>query len=100
MHLIIEQVTVARERLAEERNYLNEEIRTEHDFEAIVGQSPALKRILKQAELVAPTGSTVLDFGRNRHGEGSPGAGHPRDQPKARTYFCECQLRCNSRGPP
>ncbi|MGO8786180.1 MAG: sigma 54-interacting transcriptional regulator [Terriglobia bacterium] len=64
-----EQVAAARERLAEERNYLNEEIRTEHDFEAIIGQSPALKRILKQAELVAPTGSTVLIMGETGTGK-------------------------------
>jgi formate hydrogenlyase transcriptional activator len=64
-----EQVTKARERLVEERNYLNEEIRTEHDFEAIIGQSPALKRILKQAELVAPTGSTVLILGETGTGK-------------------------------
>jgi formate hydrogenlyase transcriptional activator len=64
-----EQVAEARERLVEERNYLNEEIRTEHDFEAIIGQSPALKRILKQAELVAPTGSTVLILGETGTGK-------------------------------
>ncbi len=64
-----EQVVEARERLAEERNYLTEEIRTEHDFEAIIGQSPALKRILKQAELVAPTGSTVLIMGETGTGK-------------------------------
>ena len=64
-----EQVAEARERLAKERNYLNEEIRTEHDFEAIIGQSPALKRILKQAELVAPTGSTVLIMGETGTGK-------------------------------
>ena len=64
-----EQVAEARERLVEERNYLNEEIRTEHDFEAIIGQSPALKRILKQAELVAPTGSTVLIMGETGTGK-------------------------------
>ena len=64
-----EQVAEARERLAEERNYLNEEIRTEHDFEAVIGQSPALKRILKQAELVAPTGSTVLILGETGTGK-------------------------------
>ena len=64
-----QQVTEARERLAEERNYLTEEIRTDHDFEAIIGQSPALKRILKQAELVAPTGSTVLILGETGTGK-------------------------------
>lgn len=64
-----QQVTEARERLAEERDYLIEEIRTDHDFEAIIGQSPALKRILKQAELVAPTGSTVLIMGETGTGK-------------------------------
>lgn len=64
-----EQVSEARERLAEERNYLTEEIRTEHDFEAIIGQSAALKRVLKQAELVAPTGSTVLIMGETGTGK-------------------------------
>jgi formate hydrogenlyase transcriptional activator len=67
--LNFQQVAEARERLAEERNYLTEEIRTEHDFEAIIGQSPALKRILKQAELVAPTGSTVLILGETGSGK-------------------------------
>jgi formate hydrogenlyase transcriptional activator len=64
-----EQVTAARERLVEERNYLTEELRTEHDFEAVIGQSSALKRILKQAELVAPTGSTVLIMGETGSGK-------------------------------
>ena len=64
-----EQVAVDRERLSEERKYLAEEIRTEHDFEAIIGQSAALKRILKQAELVAPTASTVLVMGETGTGK-------------------------------
>jgi formate hydrogenlyase transcriptional activator len=64
-----QQVTEARKRLAEERDYLTEEIRTDHDFEAVIGQSPALKRILKQAELVAPTGSTVLIMGETGSGK-------------------------------
>jgi len=64
-----QQVTEARARLAEERNYLTEEIRTDHDFETIIGQSPALKRILKQVELVAPTDSTVLILGETGTGK-------------------------------
>jgi formate hydrogenlyase transcriptional activator len=59
----------ARERLAEERDYLIEEIRSDHDFEAIIGQSAAFKRVLKQAELVAPTGSTVLIMGETGTGK-------------------------------
>jgi formate hydrogenlyase transcriptional activator len=67
--LNFQQVSEARERLAEERDYLIEEIRTDHDFEAIIGQSAALKRILKQAELVAPTDSTVLIMGETGTGK-------------------------------
>jgi formate hydrogenlyase transcriptional activator len=67
--LNFQKVAEARERLAEERDYLIEEIRTDHDFEAIIGQSAAFKRILKQAELVAPTSSTVLILGETGTGK-------------------------------
>ncbi len=55
--------------LAEEKIYLEDEIRTEHQFEDIIGQSPALKAILKQAETVAPTDSTVLIYGETGTGK-------------------------------
>src|SRR5712692_2113487 len=47
-------------KLAEEKRFLEEEIKTEYNFEEIVGESPALNRILKLVETVAPTDSTVL----------------------------------------
>jgi len=56
-------------RLAEEKVYLEDEIRTENRFEEIVGQSPALRAILKQVETVAPTDSTVLIYGETGTGK-------------------------------
>ena len=56
-------------RLAEEKVYLEDEIRTDYRFEEIVGQSRALKAILKQVETVAPTDSTVLIYGETGTGK-------------------------------
>ncbi len=56
-------------RLEEEKVYLEDEIRTDNRFEEIVGQSPALKTILKQVETVAPTDSTVLIYGETGTGK-------------------------------
>jgi formate hydrogenlyase transcriptional activator len=56
-------------RLAEEKVYLEDEIRTVNRFEEIIGQSRALKAILKQVETVAPTDSTVLIHGETGTGK-------------------------------
>jgi formate hydrogenlyase transcriptional activator len=56
-------------RLAEEKIYLEDEIRTDNRFEEIVGQSRALKAVLKQVETVAPTDSTVLIYGETGTGK-------------------------------
>jgi formate hydrogenlyase transcriptional activator len=56
-------------RLAEERIYLHEEVRTERNFEEIVGKSAVLRRALKHAETVAPTDSTVLICGETGTGK-------------------------------
>jgi formate hydrogenlyase transcriptional activator len=63
------QVIEARERLKEEKAYLEEELRTEYNFEEIVGESTALKRVLKQVETVAPTDATVLILGETGTGK-------------------------------
>jgi formate hydrogenlyase transcriptional activator len=60
---------VLNERLAEEKVYLEDEIRTDNRFEEIVGQSRALKATLKQLETVAPTDSTVLIYGETGTGK-------------------------------
>jgi formate hydrogenlyase transcriptional activator len=67
--LSYQRIEVLNERLAEEKIYLEDEIRTDNRFEEIIGQSPALKAILKQVETVAPTDSTVLIYGETGTGK-------------------------------
>jgi formate hydrogenlyase transcriptional activator len=63
------EISELKERLAKEKLYLEEEIRTEHNFEEIVGESDSLRRVLKQVETVAPTDSTVLIRGETGTGK-------------------------------
>jgi formate hydrogenlyase transcriptional activator len=57
------QIAQLTEKLASEKLYLEEEIRSELNFEEIVGESPALKRVLAQARTVASSDATVLILG-------------------------------------
>ena len=63
------RVTEARDRLEEERLYLESEIRSEYNFEDIVGKSAALRKVLDQVAIVAPTESTVLLHGETGTGK-------------------------------
>jgi PAS domain S-box-containing protein len=68
---ITERVLMEREkaRLEAQSNYLQEEIRSEHNFEEIVGNAPALLKVLGQLEQVASTDSTVLILGETGTGK-------------------------------
>ena len=61
-----EQMT---QELRREKLYLEDEIRTEYNFEEIIGESAMLKRVLRQVETVAPTDSTVLIQGETGTGK-------------------------------
>jgi len=63
------RVTEARDRLEEERLYLESEIRSEYNFEDIVGKSAALRKVLDQVAIVASTQSTVLLHGETGTGK-------------------------------
>ena len=63
------QIAELKDKLAKETLYLQEEIQTEHNFEEIVGDSQALKRVLKQVQTVAATDSTVLILGETGSGK-------------------------------
>ena len=56
-------------RLEQERLYLESEINSEYNFEDIVGKSAALRKVLEQVTIVAPTGSTVLLHGETGTGK-------------------------------
>ena len=76
-----------KDKLAKEKLYLEDEIRTEYNFEEIVGDSAVLKRVLKQVEIVAPTDSTVLVLGETGTGkELIARAIHDRSGRRERTF--------------
>ena len=54
------EIAELRDRLAQEKLYLEEEIRGEMDFEGIVGQSSGLRHVLSLAETVAPQGLVAV----------------------------------------
>ncbi len=67
--LAYQQIADLKDTLAREKVYLEDEIRTELNFEEIVGTSRGLRRVLRQVETVAPTDSTVLIHGETGTGK-------------------------------
>ena len=63
------QISELREQLRLENDYLREEVRRERAFGEIVGQSSALKKVLDQITLVAPTEANVLILGESGTGK-------------------------------
>ena len=64
-----EEIGALKARLERENVYLQEEIREEHNFTEMVGNSPALLAILRKVEQVAPADSTVLITGETGVGK-------------------------------
>jgi formate hydrogenlyase transcriptional activator len=64
-----EEIAALKARLEKENVYLQEEIRTEHNFEEIVGNSPPLLELLRRVDQVAPTDSSVLIYGETGTGK-------------------------------
>jgi formate hydrogenlyase transcriptional activator len=67
--LAYHEIAELKDRLAQEKLYLEDEIRSELNFEEIVGRSPSLRKVLQEIETVAPTGSTVLIYGETGTGK-------------------------------
>lgn len=56
-------------RLAQEKIYLEDEIRTQYGFEEIIGRSPSLMSVLRSVETVAPSDSAVVVYGETGTGK-------------------------------
>jgi formate hydrogenlyase transcriptional activator len=90
--LAYREISELKDKLAQEKLYLEGEIRAESDFERIIGKSAALKRVLRLVETVAPSDSTVLLLGETGTGkELIARALHDRSRRKARTFV---KLNC------
>jgi formate hydrogenlyase transcriptional activator len=87
-----EEITRLKDKLTEEKLYLEEEFRSEMGFEQIIGSSPALRHVLQLVETVAPSDSTVLLLGETGTGkELIAQAIHERSRRKERTFV---KLNC------
>jgi formate hydrogenlyase transcriptional activator len=64
-----EEIAALKAKLEAENIYLQEEIRTEHNFQEIVGNSPALLALLRKVEQIAATDSTALILGETGTGK-------------------------------
>jgi formate hydrogenlyase transcriptional activator len=63
------EIRELKDKLAQEKLYLEDEIRSEMNFAQIVGNSSSLRKVLKRVETVAPTDSTVLIYGETGTGK-------------------------------
>jgi formate hydrogenlyase transcriptional activator len=90
--LAFQQIAELKDKLSKEKLYLEEEIQTAYNFEEIVGDSRALKLVLKEVQTVAATDSTVLILGETGSGkELVARALHNRSNRRERTFV---KLNC------
>jgi formate hydrogenlyase transcriptional activator len=90
--LAYREIAELKEKLAQEKLYLEDEIRGEFDFEGIVGQSSGLRNVLQMVETVAGSDSTVLLLGETGTGkELIARAIHERSRRNDRTFV---KLNC------
>ncbi|MGH7493322.1 MAG: PAS domain S-box protein, partial [bacterium] len=64
-----EEIARLKARLEQENFYLQEEIKTQHSFEEVIGRSQAINKVLQAVETVAPTDAGVLILGETGTGK-------------------------------
>ncbi len=92
--LAFRNIRTSRDQLAEEKLYLEEEVRGDFATKEIIGTSPALARVLQQIDTVAPSDATVLLLGETGTGkELLARAIHERSKRQGRTFI---KLNCSA----
>ncbi len=90
--LAFSEIEQLRDQLTHELAYLEDEVRSDHNFGEIVGENLALRQVLKNVETVAATESTVLICGETGTGkELIARALHERSPRRGRTFI---KLNC------
>ncbi len=90
--LAYQEISELKDKLAQEKLYLEEEIRSDSGFERIIGKSAPLKHVLELVDTVASSDSTVLLLGETGTGkELIARAIHDRGRRKDRTFV---KLNC------
>src|ERR1700752_2684914 len=90
--LAYHEISELKDKLAQEKLYLEEEIRSDSGFERIIGKSAPLKHVLELVETVATSDSTVLLLGETGTGKVLIArAIHDRSRRKDRTFV---KLNC------
>jgi len=90
--LACQEISELKDQAVQEKLYLEEEIRSEMNFDQIVGDSPALRQVLELVQTVAPSNSTVLLLGETGTGkELVARAIHDHSRRKSRTFV---KLNC------
>ena len=92
--LAYQEIRLLRDKLAEEKLYLEEEVRRDFATDQIIGDSPALQRVMHQIAIVGPSDATVLLLGDTGTGkELLARAIHEQSQRRARTFV---KLNCSA----
>jgi formate hydrogenlyase transcriptional activator len=67
--LAFREIKELKDRLGREKTYLEDEIRADHSYDEMVGNSPAWKQVLHEVETVAITDAAVLILGETGTGK-------------------------------
>jgi transcriptional regulator with GAF, ATPase, and Fis domain len=85
--LAFDELEKANQRISQENRYLQEEIKNEHNFDSIIGESRVLREVFKNVSLVAATDTTVLVLGETGTGKELIARSLHSSSPRAKNSF-------------